>query len=352
MTNQKPSLLYFYYKRSSFVDRDIKSLSVNYRVIEFAFRLKKHFLFSDLLRQLIFILRHWKKTRISVCFFSGYHSFLPAFLSRISRKRCLIIAGGTDCVSFPAFDYGNFLRQPLKFFTCASFRMASCISPVHERLIYYPYTYDDNQPPEQGIKAYCRGITTRMETVYNGYDAGFFSPKGEKKKNSFLTVTYGIGLNYINYLKGIDLILMTAGSFPDCTFNLVGQLANQFPYPVPANVIFYPQSTQDELLQHYRENEFYLQLSLSEGFPNSLSEAMLCGCIPIGSDVGGIPDIIQDTGFILIKKDRDLLQEIIVRALNADRESLSAKARERIAGEFSVEKRTLNLLTLVKSLDQ
>ncbi|MHC1706366.1 MAG: glycosyltransferase family 4 protein [Bacteroidales bacterium] len=349
MKNKTPALLYFYYKRSSFVARDIQSLSHHYKVIEFQFDLRKHYLFTDLFRQLLFLVKNWKTARTYICFFSGYHSFLPSLFSKLFNSNCLIIAGGTDCVCFPDFNYGNLLRQPLKFFTCASFRMASCISPVHERLIFYPYTYDTVQPKTQGIKAHCKGIKTRMETIYNGYDFSYFKPEGEKKPASFLTVTYGIGLNYINFLKGIDLILQLAPSFPECTFSLVGQLADDFPFPVPPNVILYPESTQDQLLTHYQENEYYLQLSLSEGFPNSLSEAMLCGCIPVGSDVGGIPDIIGDTGFILFKKDIEALKILIRTALASDTRKLSQQARAKIMNNYSEERRTKALVNLVKS---
>lgn len=350
MTGDKPVILYFYYKRSSFVVRDIQSLSTQYHLIEFAFRLKKHFLFSDVFRQLIFICRHWNKAGIYVCFFAGYHSFLPALLSKLTSKKCLIIAGGTDCVSFPAINYGNFLKQPLRFFTCASFRMTSCIAPVHDKLSFYQYTYDDTMPKTQGILAHCPRVKSKINPVYNGYDASHFKPANAKIKRSFLTVTYGIGTPVINRLKGIDLILLVASDFPECTFNLVGQLSDDFPSPVPGNVHLFPQSNQDQLLRHYQENEYYLQLSLSEGFPNSLCEAMLCGCVPIGSDVGGITDIIGDTGFILYRKDKEKLKELIGKALDADIQALAVKARERIFTNFQEEKRTSALLKLIAEM--
>lgn len=55
----------------------------------------------------------------------------------------------------------------------------------------------------------------------------------------------------------------------------------------------------------------YLQLSLTEGFPNALIEAMACGCIPIVSSVGAMPEIVGQTGRVLKKKNIADLNEII-----------------------------------------
>ena len=69
-------------------------------------------------------------------------------------------------------------------------------------------------------------------------------------------------------------------------------------------MILIPKITQRELINYFSMSRFYLQLSFSEGFGNALCEAMLCECVPIGSNVGAIPFIINDTGFILKKKDK------------------------------------------------
>ena len=47
---------------------------------------------------------------------------------------------------------------------------------------------------------------------------------------------------------------------------------------------------------------------MSEGFPNALCEAMLSGCIPIVSNVGAMPKIVKETGYLLLKKDIYLLK--------------------------------------------
>lgn len=77
---------------------------------------------------------------------------------------------------------------------------------------------------------------------------------------------------------------------------------------------------------------------------------MLCGCIPIGSAVASIPDIISNTGFILPKKDSSLLAEIVTQAIQSDKKYLSFAARNRIIDNYGIEKRTNELLSLLEDL--
>jgi glycosyltransferase involved in cell wall biosynthesis len=83
-----------------------------------------------------------------------------------------------------------------------------------------------------------------------------------------------------------------------------------------------------------------MQLSISEGFPNAICEAMLSGCVPIGSDVAAIPEIIGDTGFILKKRNADMLRELVQKAIGClELDALSVSARERIASRYPLRKR-------------
>ena len=78
--------------------------------------------------------------------------------------------------------------------------------------------------------------------------------------------------------------------------------------------------------------------SLYEGFPLALLEAMASGCAVIGSDAGGIPDIITNakTGFIVNRGDFRALAERI-RLLLSDielREKLGKSGREHVHKKF------------------
>ena len=64
---------------------------------------------------------------------------------------------------------------------------------------------------------------------------------------------------------------------------------------------------------------------------------MLCGCIPIGSRVFGIPDAIGRTGFLFdTEKDLDQIAAFINSGLGADNYK---KARNRVIKKYDISKR-------------
>jgi glycosyltransferase involved in cell wall biosynthesis len=58
--------------------------------------------------------------------------------------------------------------------------------------------------------------------------------------------------------------------------------------------------------------DIFLQPSRVEGLPRALVEAMSRGCACIGSEVGGIPELIP-TGFLIKKNDSNKLAELILK---------------------------------------
>ena len=105
-----------------------------------------------------------------------------------------------------------------------------------------------------------------------------------------------------------------------------------------------------ELMKLYSTTQFYLQLSNFEGFGVAICEAMLCQCVPIVSDVNFLPSIIEDTGFILKKRNKEMLVELIKSSLDSDLTKLSFSARKRIIDHFSVQNRQKILIKTLKDL--
>jgi glycosyltransferase involved in cell wall biosynthesis len=160
---------------------------------------------------------------------------------------------------------------------------------------------------------------------------------------TFVTVAKWISSPVRARIKGMDMVEMIANKFPEATFTLIGDLD----YTSDAkNISILGPQDKKGLRDLYNKNRFYLQLSTSEGFPNALAEAMLCGCVPIGSAVGDIPLIIDDSGFILDQKNPEKLQKIIREAFNIDFEKKRSKSRNKILKDYPYSKRKKELLGL------
>ena len=343
----KKTALVFYTFRSTFVKKDIDILAEQYKVLEYNFYTEKKWETPfKLISQKLFLLKNIWAAEVIICQFGGYHSFLPALFGKIFGKRCLIVVGGTEAHCFPGIGYGNWQKGLLKTFTALSFKLCSRIVPKHKTLMHCEYTYDDKEPNPQGIYARLPELKTPYTEITNGYDASKWNCTKAKKKNTFLTVANGWEYPFQQQLKGIDLILEVASSFPDCEFIILGVADATIIRSGSSNVKILPPVKNEDLQNIFSECSFYMQLSMAEGFPNSICEAMLCECVPIGSNVFSIPEIIGDSGFILKKRDSSELKHLIEKALLSDLPDLGKKARKRIADNYTIQSRKEKLLKL------
>lgn len=342
-------ILYFHNGLSSFVKKDIEIIEKEFELIIFHFDVtnkKKVPLFF--IKQLLFILLNIFKSNTYVTQFGGYHSVLPCLIGKLFRKKSIIILGGTDCVSFPSIRYGNFYKKGLKIATTISLKNASILLPVDETLVNYKYNYQPNDYPFQGYKYFIKNIKTPYRVIYNGYDADKWRCLIKKEPNSFVTVGANLGSRFGFELKGIDLIFKIAPLFPACKFYIVGgHLIKNI--KVPSNIILLDPIPNSKLADFISSKQFYLQLSMSEGFPNALCEAMLCECIPIVSAVGAMPKIVSDIGFVLGIKSEQELQKIIQLALKTVSTIDTKKVRNRISTHFTLKNRKEILNQTIKN---
>ena len=339
---KKSKLLMIYDKRSTFVGRDVEILAQNYSVTEFHFNVhpKSRTPIAFIHQFFILLVRGWTLKKV-VCQSAGYLSFLPALFSKVMPFKCYIIAIGTDASRLVEINYGHFTKPLLRWFTVQSYILCHKILPVHKSLHMSDYTYEKIQFPKQGFGNFIPRLRTPVTEVINGYKHELFiksnSINGRPKE--FLTVA--VRLNKAAYFrKGLDLIFKVAQSFPKSTFTVVSEFTPLD--EVPKNVNLIKTVQQAELVKIYNEHKYYLQLSMFEGFPNALCEAMLCGCVPIGSDVAAIPEIIDKTGFILKNKSITELKILLTEALNSDLDSLP-DSRDRILENFPIERRSKEL---------
>ncbi len=332
-------ILYTFPIRTAFIDRDLEMIRPEMKIKPLEFTqspVKLPFYFVLQFLQLLWLL---PKTSQYLCFFGGYHSVLPAWFGKTFGKKCIIQAGGTDCMNMPEIGYGNFRKKWLRKATVYSFKNCSLILPVAEALVKQDYQYDRQISQKQGLLNLIPDLKTPIKVVPNGFDTGFWKDQ-EKTRNphSFISVATGTSKQSRAIVKGYDLIEKLAQKHPDWTFTLVGDAGYVSKNP---NIRILGKLKPEALLDLYNSHQFYLQLSTSEGFPNALGEAMACGCVPIGSAVGAIPEIIGDAGLVVQAKDLALLETIISAVEPA---GLGERASRRIRDHFGFGQRRKKLL--------
>jgi len=339
------NIFYSYPVYASFVKNDENLFKSKYKVFSFHFVQTKRMLLFSFIKQFIFLCINAFKTELYISFFAGYSSFLPGVFAFLTGKNHILVLGGTDCSSFPSINYGNFRKPILGWFTYKSIKMATHLAPVDLSLVRSENTFYDMDSKEQGYEVFCKGIKKPYTVINIGYDPLVFYHTGIKEKNSFITLAQMTPANF--FRKGIDLIFDMANKFPDCQFTIVGNTPEMKYNSVPNNVNLLPFVKYEDIRSLYSKHEFYLQLSIMEGFPSAPCEAMLCECIPIVSNVAALPNIVGDTGYILFKRDVQELEMLIKNAMVCDKEVMGENARKRIIKLFPTDTRA-KLLDLIE----
>ncbi|MBN3521793.1 glycosyltransferase family 4 protein [Algoriphagus lutimaris] len=338
-------IIYTYPVRTAFTDRDLEMIRPEMKIKALEFTQNPTHLPFFFIFQFFQLLWYLPNTTQYLCFFGGYHSVLPVWFGKVFKKKCTIQAGGMDCINMPEIGYGNFRKKWLRKATIYSFKNCTLILPVAQALVKQHYQYDSSISPNQGLINLIPNLTTPIQVIPNGFDTDFWKDTQLKRvPYSFITVATGTSNPSRAKVKGYDLIEELATNHPDWKFTLVGDSSYQTKNP---NVSVLGKKTASELLELYNTHQFYLQLSGSEGFPNSLGEAMSCGCIPIGSAVGAIPEIIERKEFILFQKDIKKLELLIGNILSSDYLSMQDLFSQRIQTVYPYSRRKMELLSVL-----
>jgi glycosyltransferase involved in cell wall biosynthesis len=227
---------------------------------------------------------------------------------------------------------------------------ADLLLPNSKALIFSENSYALGHKIYAGIRYFAPETRAKIELLYNGFLPDAW-PIGEKKEKMVVTVAYMNDLTTYR-MKGMDDFIQAARDLPGIPFVFIGvtpEFSTKHLPDIPANLQLIPPLPAKELAAWYGRAKVFCILSLSEGMPNALCEAMLCGCIPVGSHVEPIPEIVGDTGFIALEKIAPAIRTALLSALEAPDE-LGLSARQQVIKEYSFRKREEELIKILKVL--
>lgn len=355
----QPRLLFCYMKDTSFVRDDFELLRTHYDVRSFQFDPEMASSATGLvrlwMRQCIWLLRELPAADVAFVWFADHHSLLPVLFGRWFDVPTAIVLGGMDCNWLPEFGYGVWesrWRAPLVRWIC---RHASSLLLVSEALLYHENSYAN--PPRvlrNGICAHVPGLDTPSHVLPTGYDPSVW-PLGPLDRDEVISTVAMIDSDRRLKVKGIDVFIEVARRCPSATFRVVGitpkmkgHIRNE--YAPPDNVVLEAPRDRTALVDVYHETSVYAQLSRTEGLPNVVAEAMCCGCVPMGSRVGGMAELVEPVGQVVEQPDPNAIAEQLRALLRGVTPERRRAARRHVANNFSMGQRRERLLTTLDNL--
>ena len=353
------TILFIKPANSSFILTDQNLLDKHFHVIPFLIRQSagKWIYFKDLLSLSFFLVGKAGKSDAFVCWFGDYHTAIMVAIAGIFRKKTVVIAGGQEAICYKELGKGVYRNKIRGWCVKYGLRNATLILPNHASLIYHEnYFYNSLHPHIDGIRHYVKGLKGNIIVVPNGIDCTRIDRNPAIAKDPDMALTIGT-MNMVAdfYNKGFDLFVELARLNPSRHFVIIGikkhflpWIEDHFKVSGIKNLEIIVSFCPDEVIQDcYNRAKVYLQISITEGMPVSLGEAMLCECIPVGSNVNGIPDEIGKTGILVYKRDITELNAALEKAFNM---STGAEAREHITRNFSLNRRETDLTNAINNL--
>lgn len=193
--------------------------------------------------------------------------------------------------------------------------------------------------------------TSGIKLIYNAVDSERFDFCESRDRDTILTVGL-IGRQTI-VKKGFGLFWETAASMPELNFVAVGPAtdedAKRLTANCPPNLTWTGPLQGEELVRRFQSAGIYFQGSRHESFSLSTAEAMACGCIPVVSRMGALPEVVGDTG-IYIEALTPEAAAVAIRKALALPDTHRAAARHRIVEQFGTERRRRDLGAVITKM--
>jgi glycosyltransferase involved in cell wall biosynthesis len=199
----------------------------------------------------------------------------------------------------------------------------------------------------------------KMVTVHNGIDPGtfHFSPESRRKTRDTWGIPQGAlvfgSVGRFNVQKAYHLALAAfqelVSRYPNRDIRLVlvgeGPLRQELmsiAQDIGLDGRFQLLNFTDRPWEVYSGFDFYLLPSINEGLPFALLEAMACGCCPIATRVGGVPEVLTNSsvGWLVEPNGVSSLLAAMQAAILTPPEArveMGRRAREHVTTRFNAQ---------------
>ncbi|MEM7819951.1 MAG: glycosyltransferase family 4 protein [Candidatus Aenigmatarchaeota archaeon] len=269
----------------------------------------------------------------------------PLFISKILRKPCIIVAGGSDVSlkdrSLAGYNQRNFIH---KFIIRWTLRNADAILAVSKDI------YED--AISLGAK--------RIHLVYNCIDTEKYVSFNTKKEDIVLAVSHLSKQNIER--KGIKDIINSVPyvikKYPKARFVIIGKKLDGYEeiitlaksLGVEKNIEFVGFVSKKEKISLYNKAKVFVSPSEHEGFGIAIAEAMSCKLPVIVTNRGAIPEVVGNSGIYVKLHDVKDIANAIIKLLSDEklRKKIGENSRKQIE-KFNYERRKEEIRKIVIS---
>jgi glycosyltransferase involved in cell wall biosynthesis len=289
-------------------------------------------------RHLAELNRRIRDADLVLIWFLGRHAVPALLLARVHRIPSVIILGGFEVAWIPSIGYGiapgSIKHRISRFLARGASRVLTVSRTSHQNALKYF--------PE---------VSEKITLVLNAVDTQAFAYDPAATFSGVLHVGhYGSSTLYV---KNLAFLKDVAEALPDVSFRLVGPTIDEegerFVSSLPRNATWVGPKRGEDLVREFQSASIYFQPSLHESFSLAVAEAMSCGCIPVVSSHGALPEVVGDAGVVM----PDLTIDAAVRAIGQALEWGAGRrlaARRRIVENFDLERRRRALTSLLNDL--
>ena len=275
----------------------------------------------------------------------AYPEGFAGLLAKNSTGKPLIVTlHGYDILMDPSIGYGIRLNKHCDFIVRKVLREADKIF-VASRYVY-----------QEALKTGCS--SKRLIYIANGVDVKRFNPNMDdsiiKKKHNIVNRQVIFSLRWHEPKNGIEYLIKAVPfvirEIPNAIFIIGGsgilrkhheKLAKKL--RVNQHVLFVGHIPAEELSLYYAACDVFVIPSIVEAFGLVTVEAMACGKPVVGTNVGGIPDTIEDgvNGFLVEPRNpREIADKIVTLLQDPElRIEMGVKGAQIAETKFNLEKR-------------